>query len=87
MKAPAIKDRPKCPACSNPLRPAMLTVYRTPEMRSQWQSKNEKEWTGRYLGYGAFCTLSCCQAYANAMFKRHGETFVLAKTKAARSLI
>jgi len=28
-----------------------------------------REWTGRYRAYGAFCTLRCAEAFANAAYK------------------
>jgi hypothetical protein len=75
-KAPPVKDRPKCPACSRPLKPNMTPrFWSDPERRAIEPSK----WTGTYKRYGAFCTLTCCDAYANEMYKRHGTTFVVAR--------
>jgi hypothetical protein len=28
-----------------------------------------KEWTGRYRGYGDFCSLGCCRTFANAAYR------------------
>ena len=80
--APAIVDRPHCPACDKALRPTINTTWERvpgPGPGGFSYKAADKRWTGAYGGYGAFCSLSCCQAYANAMFTRHGTRFVLAK--------
>lgn len=28
-----------------------------------------RRWTGEYAGYGAFCTLRCCESFANAAYR------------------
>lgn len=28
-----------------------------------------REWLGQYHGYGSFCTLKCCEAFANAAYR------------------
>ena len=67
-KAPPVKKRPRCPWCSRPLRP-------------YWEQVGEKrlpppeffhytvEFRGTYHGYGAFDTMACATAYANAVIK------------------
>jgi len=39
-----------------------------------------KYWSGTYRAYGAFCSLGCCEAYANAEFKRTGTRYRLPKS-------
>jgi hypothetical protein len=36
------------------------------------------EWLGTYRAYGNFCTLRCCEFYANEMFRRTDLRFTLA---------
>lgn len=66
--APPIAERPKCPACGTPLRPWWDTHSEEKSAdgpgRVTWQV-----WKGDYHGYGAFCTLRCCERFANAAHK------------------
>lgn len=62
--APAPADRPKCPTCTQPLRPSYEIADRQGNARDGWITT--EEWRGRYRGYGAFCTLRCASTFANA---------------------
>lgn len=71
---PPVADRPKCPGCNKPLRPRIEHEYirRNP---AEGFTKVALPWGGGYRGYGAFCTLFCCEFYANAEFKRSGRRY------------
>lgn len=69
---PPRAERPRCPWCIRPLRPDVRTVYeRTafPDGVGFYQKPVAREWRGAYQGYGAFCSLVCCAAYANAIYE------------------
>lgn len=78
-KLPLVADRPKCPGCDKPLRPRITHDYvrRDIEGGGFTHDKVALPWGGSYLGYGAFCSLKCCEAYANAEFKRTGQRYAL----------
>lgn len=65
--APPVKGRPRCQNCGKPLRPQMAIVkaadYRDPK------SKHVTEWNGCYHSYGFFCSLICCEQFANAAYR------------------
>lgn len=75
---PPVNERPKCPQCNKPLKPWIKTDWETKpidgppiriatgEMLPQIaQVPTNVRWTGKYDGYGAFCTLRCCEKFAN----------------------
>lgn len=65
--APPIGNRPRCPMCAKPLQPFNTTEWHRqnrPDGRFV-TVKGETTWSGRYRCYGAFCTLRCCEAFAN----------------------
>ena len=84
---PPVAQRPRCPACDKPLRPFITHDYVRVNVENGFRSeKVAQPWGGTYIGYGAFCTLRCCEAYANAEFKRTGQRYYLAKaTGSAKS--
>ncbi len=64
---PPVAARPRCPQCASPLRPVIDTrcvrVYDGQGFRVRPVSR---EWLGLWRGYGAFCSLRCCEGFANA---------------------
>lgn len=71
-RPPPVKDRPLCPGCSRPLRPMLWGGYPL----GMNQPPEPRYWDGTYQSYGRFCSLKCCQGYANFMFRRHGTMLV-----------
>ena len=78
--APPVSERPRCPNCGEPLRPYMNSETErreTPRANIGGLVVSgghtfvtvSKEWNGRYHAYGAFCTLRCAAAFANAAHK------------------
>lgn len=63
--APATSERPICPNCEKRLRPYWVRVSETGNSRDGY--KVEHKWDGQYHGYGAFCTLRCCERYSNRL--------------------
>ncbi len=72
---PPVADRPLCPACRKPLRPYIVPVY---EQRDDGYlgQRVGSTWKGAYDAYGAFCTLRCCQNYANVVYRDRGLILV-----------
>ena len=67
---PAVKDRPRCPTCRKRLRPDIWEKHERCGGPSEYQMVVLKRWwSGRYQGYGAFCTLTCGVRFANAAHK------------------
>jgi len=72
--APEVSKRPTCPNCHKPLRPVIHRVQERRELTgSQLNTQIRyvtvgREWTGKYHGYGAFCTLRCTEQFANAAY-------------------
>ena len=61
---PPVKERPHCAFCGK---------RRVPEIHGGLQYitgayAGNRYWTGRYKGYGRFCTLRCCERFANAAY-------------------
>ena len=81
---PPVAQRPKCGNCNEPLAPRMNSdTVREPIPPTTNPSGDvayggggfhhrivSKTWDGTYHAYGNFCTLRCCEAFANAMYKR-----------------
>lgn len=63
---PPTADRPRCPNCDKPLRPAVWLKSSGNFLTGEGRTK---EWNGGYLGYGAFCSLKCCEQFANAAYR------------------
>jgi len=62
--------RPKCPACDKPLRPNIVTnTERDRTVPGFALREVSREWTGHYRAYGAFCSLRCCEVFANAAYR------------------
>lgn len=82
MTPPPVASRPRCPCCDKPLRPRIAHDYKRRDVDGGGfvTDKVALPWAGEYLGYGAFCTLRCCDAYANAEFKRTGQRYQYAKS-------
>lgn len=59
-KPPAIADRPRCAECDKTRTPVIEHDYSLGSLHPKTIG-----WTGRYYGYGHFCTLRCCARYAN----------------------
>lgn len=71
--APPAIARPRCPCCRVTLRPMYVEVReRVPfaEGGGFATVTVERRWQGRYHGYGAFCTLRCCDRFANLVVTR-----------------
>lgn len=69
-KPPPVNERPICPGCGNPLRPAIAGGSAIHNGRFDPSiDREQREWTGQYHGYGAFCTLRCAADFANAAFR------------------
>lgn len=63
---PPARLRPHCPQCSKPLRPMWHELkFERVENKQGFEYQSTLEWRGRYHGYGAFCTLRCCETFAN----------------------
>ena len=54
---PPPDKRPKCPQCAKTLRPRFWEV----------QDEEVRRWDG-YQSYGHFCSLRCCERYANRVY-------------------
>ena len=69
---PAVKDRPKCPACTKPLRPRMRThCEQTPDGMLDLLHPTAREWTGSYDAYAQiFCGVTCAARYGVAVIRR-----------------
>lgn len=68
---PAMADRPRCPACDASLRPWIEeTCARIdlPEGGHDYRPISRK-FNGKYHGYGHFCSLRCCDSFANAAYR------------------
>ncbi len=63
--------RPRCPNCDKRLRPLTTEEWtRQHDAGGGFRSVvTSRRWLGRYHAYGAFCTLRCCETFANAAFK------------------
>jgi hypothetical protein len=79
LKAPPqMRARPKCPGCGKRLRPYMATVENARLLKPGDFENNidpqftarKVEWTGDYHSYGEFCTLRCCEQFANMIVKK-----------------
>lgn len=68
---PPIGHRPRCPNCNKRLLPLFKTnSERVATAGGGFTYKNvSKEWLKRYDSYGNFCTLRCCEKFANAAFR------------------
>lgn len=67
---PPVSKRPRCGNCKNPLRPVIdRETIADPDMPGYVPKIISRGWTGRYHGYGDFCSLSCCRIFANAAYK------------------
>lgn len=68
---PALADRPKCPCCGTPLRPWIREERERQATAQGIEFKLvERTWFREaYRSYGAFCTLRCCERFANASYK------------------
>jgi len=69
-RTPPMDERPRCAGCGKRMRPQVHHTFH-PE-----QKERVRYWTGRYDGYGAFCTLTCATHWANGTVRRAeaGET-------------
>lgn len=67
--APPVNERPKCPNCRKPLRPYWETHAEEKHGDGRPGRITYEVWKGRYHAYGAFCTLRCCESYANRVYK------------------
>jgi hypothetical protein len=63
--------RPKCPNCAKPLRP--WVTERTERRDTAGVGFDTvtvgRRWSGHYQSYGAFCTLRCCEQFANDAYR------------------
>lgn len=75
--APPVAERPQCPGCSERLKPFYENFWEKGK-----GAPTSKAWSGRYQGYGEFCTLRCAKGYASFMFKRYGTMLVVEKSHA-----
>lgn len=68
---PPVTKRPKCPSCHKPLRPYLEVSWkRVDGTNGGFHMEPERRWwTGRYTGYGKFCSLKCCDRFANAAYR------------------
>ena len=67
---PELIARPRCPYCDKRLRPQVVEERSRRDTAGGFESVvTSRRWPGRYAAYGAFCTLRCCEAFANAAFK------------------
>jgi hypothetical protein len=67
--APPLNERPTCPCCGKRLTPRMnWESKRMPGPGYEVQRVNYR-WSGSYRGYGKFCTLRCCEKFANAAYQ------------------
>jgi hypothetical protein len=77
---PPVSERPTCPNCGERLQPRMWSeTVRRDRPRADIGERMvsggydyvivSKEWQGDYHSYGAFCTLRCAAAFANAAHK------------------
>lgn len=82
-EAPEKGARPRCPGCNDPLRPRMKTTVFYDDGPQGRSRRAESEWMGSYRGYGHFCTLRCCERYANKVFELYGDRFQRVSAPAA----
>lgn len=70
-KPPPVADRPRCPACSKPLKPVIHTNFApsTTQAGGYSLARASLAWHHEYKRYGAFCTLRCCETFANAAYR------------------
>lgn len=70
-KPPPRIRRPVCPQCGKHRVPELFGEYSAehPDNPMGAGYSNARRWTGRYRGYGFFCTLTCAAAYANAIVR------------------
>jgi hypothetical protein len=68
--APLVADRPKCPQCKKPLRPWWDTHAEEKHADGRPGRVTYLVWNGKYDSYGAFCTLRCCERYANDVYRK-----------------
>ena len=67
---PPVSERPKCPVCGTPLRPYLEVSWKKVRTESGFHTEAERRWwNGAYDGYGAFCSLKCCERFANAAYR------------------
>lgn len=67
---PPVSERPRCPNCDKPLQPAMTwESRRVLDAAGFTLRRMNYRWTGNYSAYGAFCTLRCCESFANAAYR------------------
>jgi hypothetical protein len=69
---PPRAERPLCPSCGKPLRP-WIDVETTFVGTGAHIITTGRRWSKRYHAYGAFCTLACCERYANKAYEILGN--------------
>lgn len=71
---PAVKDRPKCPACAKPLRPYLRPIREEQPDGMMSLHPIAREWTGRYDAYAQiFCGVTCAARYGVAVVRARGQ--------------
>jgi ribosomal protein L34E len=67
LHAPPVADRPRCGNCNKTLKP----INQLKRLRTDGQGfVVNKRWTGQYRAYGHFCTLRCCNEFANWAYRQ-----------------
>lgn len=70
FEPPEVIARPRCPACQGRLRPFIHDQWARDHSAVGFEMRvTSRRWLGDYYSYGAFCSLRCCNTFANAALK------------------
>lgn len=70
---PPVNERPTCAECGRPLVPTIHDVREDSQLRdgvAYLGKRIGRRWTGRYDGYGHFCSLRHAAAWANRLLDK-----------------